>query len=63
MRKNKNQKREDKLRGDEHNSFVIEEEDNPVQDGMCSTKDIARQADVINRKTEKRKLDREEKEA
>ena len=65
MRKGKQQKeqeREGKLRRDEHGSFVVEEEDNLVRDNVRSVEEIARQESLINMRTEKIKLGREEEE-
>ena len=57
------QEREDKLRRDEHNGFVIEGKDKLVRDGIRNVEDIARKLRLINRRIGKRKLDKEEKEA
>ena len=50
------------MRRDEHGSFVVEEEDNLVRDNVRSVEEIARQESLINMRTEKIKLGREEEE-
>ena len=51
------------MRRDEVNGFVMSEEDDLVEESMCDAAEIARQAQLIDMKSERRKLEREEEEA
>ena len=57
IKQQKQQEREDELRRDECDGFVMEKEDKLAQEYMFILKDIARQVSSINRRTEKNKVE------